>query len=71
MGNNDMRLKYLLLCASEFASREVIERGGITAEHSAAFFILRFLSMEQTHTKAELSLDEKDYLLQILFDSQK
>ena len=51
MENNDMRLKYLLLCASELASREVTEKGGIAAEHCAAFFMLRCLSMEQPSTQ--------------------
>ena len=70
----DNRKQYLLLCASELASPEVIKLGGAAAEHCAALFILRCLQMDsetQVNVMADWTPEEKDYLLQILFDSQK
>ena len=66
--SNDSRLQYLLLCASELASREVSERGGADAEHCSAFFILRCLQMESPSPAVVTVLagwchDEKDYML--------
>ena len=73
--NRDSRLHFLLLCASELTSSEVIERGGPQAEHCASFFILRCLQMRSqsamTRTLATWASEEQDYLLQCLFEGQK
>ena len=44
--SRDARLQYLLLCANELSSPEVIKQGGPTAERFSAFFILSCLKIE-------------------------
>jgi len=70
----DTRLQFLLLCASELSSNEVISMGGPRAEHLSAFFTkscLLFESQTQVKTLADWTSQEQDYLLACLFDSQK
>lgn len=72
--NPDNRLQYLMLCASELASREVLHKGGGAAEHFAAHFITQCLQLEsqsQNVSLAHWSLEAKDFLLSVLFDNQK
>lgn len=70
----DTRLHFLLLCATELSSTEVITMGGTRAEHLSAFFIktcLMFESQTQVKTLADWTPQEQDFLLACLFDSQK
>ena len=70
----DTRLQYLLVCATELTSTEVISGGGVTAEKCASYFIQQCLQMHVqrvTSSLAPWSSKQRDYLLQCLFDGQK
>lgn len=70
----EARLQFLLTCTSELSSIEVAQLGGAAAEHFAAFFVRKCLTLEsQQDTKilADWTPEEREYLLICLFECQR